>query len=101
MLQFLVTTSVFVRVQIANIYNYSHPDRGLLCTYNGDFNDNFGRFGPILRTYLGVNGNRGYTNYILSIYLSIYRIYIEPLQGNYSEALPAQARAKGKVLRRL
>jgi len=37
----------------------------------------------------------------LSIYLSIYRIYIAPLQGNYSEALPTQARAKRKVLRRL
>ena len=32
-------------------------------------------------------------------YLSIYlwKIYIAPLQGKYSEALPAQARAKGKV----
>src|SRR6218665_1653744 len=30
--------------------------------------------------------------------LSIYGIYIAPLQGNYSEALPAQARAKIKVL---
>ena len=38
---------------------------------------------------------------ILSIYLSIYEIYIAPLQGNYSEALPAQARAKIKVLRSL
>src|SRR6218665_1543192 len=37
----------------------------------------------------------------LSIYLSIYEIYIAPLQGNYSEALPAQARAKIKVLRSL
>jgi len=39
-------------------------------------------------------------NYVLqylSIYLSIYGIYIAPLQGNYSEALPAQARAKIKV----
>src|SRR6218665_16960 len=27
-------------------------------------------------------------------YLSIYGIYIAPLQGNYSEALPAQARGK-------
>src|SRR6218665_3241495 len=35
------------------------------------------------------------------IYLCIYRIYIVPLQGSYSEALPAQARAKRKVLRRL
>src|SRR6218665_651299 len=35
------------------------------------------------------------------IYLSIYEIYIAPLQGNYSEALPAQARAKIKVLRSL
>ena len=34
----------------------------------------------------------------LIIYLSIYEIYIAPLQGNYSEALPAQARAKIKVL---
>ena len=33
-------------------------------------------------------------------YLSIYGIYIAPLQGNYSEALPAQAWAKRKVLRR-
>ena len=33
------------------------------------------------------------------IYLSIYGIYIVPLQGNYSEALPAKARAKIKVLR--
>ena len=32
----------------------------------------------------------------LSICRSIYGIYIAPLQGNYSEALPAQARAKGK-----
>jgi len=28
--------------------------------------------------------------------LSIYGIYIAPLQGNYSEALPAKARAKRK-----
>ena len=35
------------------------------------------------------------------VYLSIYGIYIAPLQGNYSEALPAQTRAKRKVLRRL
>ena len=41
------------------------------------------------------------TSDFLSIYLSIYTIYIAPLQGNYAEALPAQARAKGKVLRRL
>src|SRR6218665_1055090 len=33
--------------------------------------------------------------------LSIYGIYIAPLKGNYSEALPAQARAKRKALRRL
>jgi len=31
--------------------------------------------------------------------MSIYGIYIAPLQGNYSEALPAQAWAKWKVLR--
>jgi len=30
----------------------------------------------------------------LSIYLSIYEIYIAPLQGNYSEALPAQPKLK-------
>jgi len=30
----------------------------------------------------------------LHVYLSIYGIYIALLQGNYSEALPAQARAK-------
>src|SRR6218665_1599564 len=36
-----------------------------------------------------------------SIYLSICEIYVAPLQGNYSEALPAQARAKIKVLRSL
>ena len=34
-----------------------------------------------------------------NVYLSIYGIYIALLQGNYSEALPAQARAKIKVLR--
>ena len=34
-------------------------------------------------------------------YPSVYGIYIAPLQGNYSEALPAQARAKRKVLRKL
>jgi len=28
-----------------------------------------------------------------TISISIYRIYIAPLQGNYSEALPAQVRA--------
>jgi len=39
--------------------------------------------------------------WVNEIYLSIYRIYIAPLQDNYSEALPAQARAKRKVLRRL
>jgi len=33
--------------------------------------------------------------------LSIYEIYIAPLQGNYSEALPAHAQAKIKVLRSL
>jgi len=32
-------------------------------------------------------------------YLSIYEIYIAPLQGNYLGALPAQARAKIKVLK--
>ena len=37
----------------------------------------------------------------INIYLSIYGIYIAPLQGNYSEALPAQTRAKIKVLRSL
>ena len=30
--------------------------------------------------------------------MSIYGIYIAPLQGNYSEAFPAQARVKRKVL---
>ena len=30
----------------------------------------------------------------VKFYLSIYEIYIAPLQGNYSEALLAQARAK-------
>jgi len=36
------------------------------------------------------------------IYLSIYiSIYIAPLQGNYSEALPAQARPNRRVLRSL
>src|SRR6218665_1211244 len=35
----------------------------------------------------------------LNIYLSIYEICIAPLQGYYSEALPAQAQAKIKVLR--
>jgi len=36
------------------------------------------------------------------IYLSIYiSTYIAPLQGNYSEALPAQARPKRRVLRSL
>src|SRR6218665_626548 len=35
---------------------------------------------------------------MLSIYLSIYiSTYIAPLQGNYSEALPAQARPKRRV----
>src|SRR6218665_2205924 len=34
-------------------------------------------------------------------YLSIYGIYIALLQANYSEAFPAQARAKIKVLRSL
>jgi len=33
---------------------------------------------------------------MITIYLSNYGIYIAPLQGNYSEALPAQARAKIK-----
>jgi len=36
-----------------------------------------------------------------SRYLSIYGIDIAPLQGNYSEVLPAQAQAKRKVLSRL
>jgi len=40
------------------------------------------------------------SKYLLLI-LSIYGIYIAPLQANYSEAFPAQARAKRKVLRRL
>jgi len=42
-----------------------------------------------------------FTHAFLSIYLSIYEIYIVPLQGNYSEVLPAQVRAKIKVLRSL
>jgi len=37
----------------------------------------------------------------VNCFLSIYGIYIAPLQGNYSEALTAQVRAKRKVLRRL
>jgi len=37
----------------------------------------------------------------IHIDLSIYEIYIVPLKGNYSEALPAQARVKIEVLRRL
>ena len=37
----------------------------------------------------------------VNIILSIYEIYIAPLQGYYSEAIPAQARAQRKVLRRL
>ena len=37
----------------------------------------------------------------LSFYLSIYEIYIAPLQGNYLEVLPARARVKIKVLRSL
>ena len=36
-----------------------------------------------------------------SIYLAIYEIYIAPLQGNYSKALPAQARVKIKASRNL
>jgi len=36
---------------------------------------------------------------VKQVYLSIYGIYIAPLLGNYSEVLPAQARAKKKVLR--
>src|SRR6218665_1035303 len=35
--------------------------------------------------------------FVCGFYLSIYGIYIAPLQGNYSEALPAQARAKRKA----
>jgi len=35
------------------------------------------------------------------IYLSIYRIYIASLQGNYSKALPAKAQAKRKIFSRL
>src|SRR6218665_410418 len=34
-------------------------------------------------------------------YLSIYEIYIAPLQGNYLEVLSVQARTKIKVLRSL
>jgi len=33
-----------------------------------------------------------------SVFLSIYGNYIALLKGNYSKALPAQARAKRKVL---
>ena len=47
------------------------------------------------------NNNNNNNNNDNDIYLSIYEIYIAPLQGNYSEALPAQARAKIKVLRSL
>ena len=41
------------------------------------------------------------TYYLMYLSISIYGIYIAPFQGNFSEALPAQARAKRKVLRRL
>src|SRR6218665_3604122 len=40
--------------------------------------------------------------FTIILYLSIYIVtYIAPLQGNYSEALPAQARPKRRVLRSL
>jgi len=39
---------------------------------------------------------------ITVVYLSIYiSTYIAPLQGNYSEALPAQAQPNRRVLRSL
>src|SRR6218665_522674 len=38
---------------------------------------------------------------LLTFYLIIYQLIIAPLQGNYSEALPAQARTKRRVLRSL
>src|SRR6218665_2446993 len=34
---------------------------------------------------------------VSTFYLSIYGIYIAPLQGNYSEALPAQSRTKRTI----
>ena len=37
----------------------------------------------------------------VQLYLSIYGIYIAPLQGNYSEALPAQAQVKIKGFKEL
>jgi len=38
---------------------------------------------------------------VIIIYASIYGIYIAPLQGNYSEALPAQAQVKIKGFKEL
>ena|SRR6218665_390865 len=48
-----------------------------------------------------VDGTLDTTSIYLSIYLCISEIYVAPLRGNYSEALPAQAWAKIKVLRSL
>src|SRR6218665_2334151 len=55
-----------------------------------------GVWGSVVSSPSGVWGGAPAAN---AFYLSIYEIYIAPLQGNYSEALPAQARAKIKVLR--
>ena len=42
-----------------------------------------------------------HAHHAVLIYLSIYSISIALLKGNYSEALPAEARATREVLRRL
>jgi len=42
-----------------------------------------------------------FTIFVFVCQQSINEIYIAPLQGNYSEALPAQAWVKIKVLRNL
>src|SRR6218665_1143542 len=52
------------------------------------------------RTGIGVNGELCISGRELQhtdLYLSIHEIYIALLQGNYSEVLPAPARAKIKV----
>jgi len=56
-----------------------------------------------IRLFSVLQSPRGevYSHHRHLIHLSICGIYIALLQGNYSEALPAQACAKRKVLGRL
>src|SRR6218665_3722599 len=85
--------------EMESLYAQLEERKGELSSLNQQLTTvNF--MGFLLRFYLGRSSSIVYLSIYLSICLYI-NLYIAPLQGNYSEALPAQARPKRRVLRSL